>query len=179
MEHKLGILIVHNYYKFPGGEDVVVKNEKSLLEKHGHFVASYSRSNKEMENFTLLKKILLPLTCVFSFRTYRDVKRIIRENEIDIVHVHNTLSLVSPSVYYAALACGKPVVQTLHNFRMLCPAATFSRNNRICEECINKGLRCAVRYSCYRNSKMQTLMSVLILKTHRFLGIYKRLYYIC
>lgn len=179
MEHKERILIVHNYYKLPGGEDVVVKNEKALLEKYGHFVVLYSRSNKEIENFAVLKKMLLPLTSVFSFRTYCDVKRLILEKEIDIVHVHNTLSLVSPSVYYAALVCGKPVVQTLHNFRMLCPAATFSRNNRICEECIDKGLICAVYHNCYRDSKIQTLMSALILKIHRLLGTYKRLYYIC
>lgn len=179
MEHKQKILIVHNYYKLPGGEDTVVENEKKLLEMHGHSVVLYSRSNKEMENFSLLQKLLLPFTSLFSIRTYHDVKQLIQEKEIDIVHVHNTLSLVSPSVYYAALACGKPVVQTVHNFRLLCPAATFLRDNRICEECINKGLWCAVRHSCYRGSKIQTIMSVLILKTHRFLGTYKRLYYIC
>ena len=60
MEHKERILIVHNYYKLPGGEDVVVKNEKALLEKYGHFVVLYSRSNKEIENFAVLKKMLLP-----------------------------------------------------------------------------------------------------------------------
>ncbi|MCI9680097.1 MAG: glycosyltransferase family 4 protein [Lachnospiraceae bacterium] len=179
MEHKQRVLIVHNYYKLPGGEDMVVENEKCLLEEHGHFVDLYSRSNKEIDHFSVIQKLLFPFTILFSLRTYRDVKQLIRENDIDIVHVHNTLSLISPSVYYAAFACKKPVIQTVHNFRLLCPAATFLRDEKICEECINKGLKCAVRYGCYRGSKIQSFMSAAILKLHRSLGTYKRLYYIC
>lgn len=179
MEQKQRVLQVHNYYKVPGGEDSVVANEKRLLEEHGHTVFLYSRSNKEMEAFSIVRKLLLPFTSLFSLHTYHEVKRLIREENIDIVHVHNTLSLVSPSVYYAAFSCKVPVVQTLHNFRMLCPAATFLREGKICEDCVDKGLGCAVRYSCYRGSKLQTLMSVIILKFHRILGTYKRLNYIC
>lgn len=179
MVRKQRVLIVHNYYKLPGGEDMVVKNEKDLLEKHGHSVVIYSRSNKEIDYFLAVQKILLPLTSLFSLRTYRNVKQLIEEKEIDIVHVHNTLSLVSPSVYYAAFTCRKPVVQTVHNFRLLCPAATFLRDGRVCEECVEKGLRCAIRYGCYRGSKLQSLVSAGILKLHRFLGTYKRLFYIC
>ena len=93
--------------------------------------------------------------------------------------VHNTLSLISPSVYYAAFACRKPVVQTIHNFRLLCPAATFLREGKVCEDCVEKGLGCAVRYGCYRESRLQSFMSVVILKFHRMLGTYKRLFYIC
>ena len=111
MECKQRVLIVHNYYKLPGGEDTVVENEKKLLEEHGHTVILYSRTNKEMEHFSVLQKLLLPLASLFSLRTYYDVKQLIRENKIDIVHVHNTLSLISPSVYYAAFVCRKPVIQ--------------------------------------------------------------------
>src|SRR5699024_7805620 len=93
--------------------------------------------------------------------------------------VHNTLSLISPSVYYAAFAGGVPVVQIMCNFRFLCPAATFIRNGKICEDCVKYGLGCAVRHNCYRGSKAQTLVSVAILKLHRMLGTYRRLFYIC
>lgn len=179
MVHKQKILLVHNYYKIPGGEDTVVENERRLLEEHGHEVYFYSRSNSEMETFSAVQKICLPLTSLFSLRTYREVKKLIHEKNIDIVHVHNTLNLVSPSVYYAAFACKKPVVQTIHNFRLLCPAATFLRNERICEDCVENGLGCAVSHGCYRGSKIQTLACAAILKLHRILGTYKRLFYIC
>lgn len=176
---KQKVLLIHNYYKIPGGEDVAVANEKRLLEQHGHEVLLYTRSNQEMESFSILQKLLLPFTALFSLRTYREVKRLIKREKPDIVHVHNTLTLISPSVYYAAFACGVPVVQTMHNFRLLCPAATFVREGKICEDCVEHGLDCAVRHSCYRGSKLQTLMSVAILRLHRLLGTYRRLFYIC
>ena len=179
MDRKQNVLIIHNYYKIPGGEDTVAANEKRLLEEHGHHVAFYSRSNQELDMLPFWKKLLLPLSFFFSLRTYRDVKRLIREEQIDIVHVHNTLSLISPSVYYAAFVCKVPVVQTVHNFRLLCPAATFVREGKICEDCVQKGLGCAVRHSCYRGSKIQTLVSAGILKLNRMLGTYRRLFYIC
>ena len=140
---KYRILQIHNFYQIPGGEDVVVRNEKKLLEEHGHEVFTYYRSNKELNEGNKLKKLFIPFTAVYSLKTCREVKKIIRENKIDIVHVHNTLMMVSPSVFYAAFQCKVPVVQTLHNFRMLCPAGSFFRNNVICEECVDGGLKCA------------------------------------
>ena len=179
MVSKLRILLIHNYYKLPGGEDTVVENEKRLLEEQGYFVCLYTRSNSEMDGFSAWRKLLLPLTAVFSLRTYREVKKLIREQQIDIVHVHNTLALISPSVYYAALCCGRPVVQTLHNYRLICPNGLLYRDGHICEECIKKGYRCAVMHACYRNSRLQTMTSVLALKVHRLLGVYNRLNLIC
>lgn len=173
------ILQVHNFYQIPGGEDVVVRNEKRLLEEHGHKVYTYYRTNKELNERGKLGKILLPFTAVYSFKTVREVKKLIKENHIDIVHVHNTLTMVSPSVFYAAFQCGVPVVQTLHNFRMLCPAGSFFRDNVICEECVSGGLKCAVQHKCYRNSKLQTIVSAMILKIHRMLGTYRRVNFIC
>ena len=176
---KKTILLVHNYYKIPGGEDTVVVNEKKLLEDNGHRVILYTRNNSEIDKFSFLKKLFLPISSVFSFKTYRDIKRIIKNENIDIVHVHNTLTLISPSVYYAAIKKKVPVVQTIHNFRLICPGATFYREGHICEDCCTKGLRCAIKHRCYRSSKLQSLVSVLILKIHRMLGIYKKIDYIC
>ena len=179
MEKKLRILQVHNAYQIPGGEDVVVANEKKLLEMNGNEVFSYSRNNDELKTMNTFQKLLIPFTAVYSFKTYREVKKLIRENKIDIVHVHNTLMVVSPSVFYAAFHCHVPVVQTLHNFRMLCPAGSYFRGDRICEECSEKGLQCSLKYGCYRGSKAQTFVSAAILKIHRMLGTYRKVNFIC
>ena len=178
-EKKQKVLIVHNYYQIPGGEDTVVANEKKLLEEHGHDVLLYTRHNSELKEMSKFQKLLLPFSTIFNWNSYREIKRIIKTEKIDIVHVHNTLNMISPSVYYAALRCRVPVVQTIHNFRLLCPGATFFRDGQICEECLEKGLGCAVKHSCYRNSKIQTLACVISLKIHRLLGIYGKLNYIC
>ncbi len=173
------ILQIHNFYQIPGGEDVVVRNEKKLLEEHGHVVRTYYRSNSELNEGGRFKKLLIPFTAIFSLKTYREVKKLIEEENIDIVHVHNTLMMISPAVFYAAFHCKVPVIQTLHNFRMLCPAGSFFRDNVICEECVDHGMRCAVRHKCYRNSKLQTIVSAGILKLHRMLGTYYRVNFIC
>lgn len=177
--NKERVLIVHNYYQVPGGEDTVVTNEKRMLEDYGHEVILYSRSNSELKEFNIFQKLSLTFSTVFSLRTYRQVKKIISENNINIVHVHNTLSLISPSVYYAAFTCKVPVIQTIHNFRLLCPGATFYRNGEICEECISNGLKCALNHKCYRGSLLQSLACVITLTIHRLIGTYKKLNYIC
>lgn len=178
-ENKQNILIVHNYYQIPGGEDTVVANEKKMLEDQGHKVVVYSRNNSELKKMSKLQKLTLPFITVFNLRTYRDIKKLIKTEQIDIVHVHNTLNLISPSVYYAARVMKVPVVQTIHNFRLLCPGATFYRDGHICEDCVKNGLWCAVKHGCYRNSKLQTLACVINTKIHRMTGIYGRLNYIC
>ena len=178
-DKKANVLIVHNYYQIPGGEDTVVANEMKLLADNGHQVSLYSRNNSELAKFTKLQKSLLPLMTVFNLKTYKEIRKIIREKKIDIVHVHNTLNLVSPSVYYAAKSCNVPVVQTIHNFRLLCPAATFYRDGHICEDCVQKGLFCSVKHNCYRGSKVQTLACVITTKIHKALGIYRKINYIC
>lgn len=178
-EQKERVLIVHNYYQIPGGEDTVVSNEKKLLEDHGHQVFLYTRHNGELKEFSKLQKLFLPFSTIFNLKTYREVKQLIRKEKIDVVQVHNTLNLISPSVYYAAFHEKVPVIQTIHNFRLLCPGASFYRDGHICEDCVSKGLKCAVKHRCYRNSKAQTLACVINTRIHRMLGTYRRVSYIC
>ena len=178
----MNILVVHNYYRIPGGEDTVVRNEIELLKSHGHEVTVYTRSNSEfahLQGIGKLRKLAIPFVTIYNPKTSRDITSIIREKKIDVVHVHNTLNLISPSVYYAARRCKVPVVQTIHNFRLLCPGATFNREMHVCEDCVSKGLSCALKHKCYRGSFLQTLACVLLLKIHRSTGIYGKINYIC
>lgn len=165
------ILLVHCHYRLPGGEDAVFAAERAMLEQHGHAVTVYERSN---ETHTLPEKLLLPLRALYSFRTVREVRRLIRRDKIELVHVHNTLLAISPSVFWACFREGVPVVQTLHNFRLFCPNGVLLRGGRVCEDCTRGGLRCAVRHACYRGSRAQSLICAGIYALHRFLGTYRR-----
>ncbi len=173
------VLIIHNYYKIPGGEDTVVANEKKLLESHGHEVFLYTRNNGEMDAYSRLQKLTLPINTVFSLRSYKEVSRILDEKHIDIMHVHNTVCVISPSVYYAAFSKRIPVLQTIHNFRLLCPAATFLRDGFICDECVDHGLMHSIQYACYRSSKLQTFALAFTEAIHKEVCTYKKLNYIC
>lgn len=174
---KHNVLMAHNYYQVPGGEDTVFHNEVNMLEKNGHKVTKYTRHNDEIKS-GVLSKLKLGIDTIFSFKTYKEVKKLIDENDIDVVHVHNTLPLVSPSIYYAARAKRVPVVQTIHNFRLLCPGATFTRNGEICEDCVSKGLEQSLMHRCYRGSLAQTFIMYAMLKFHRVIGTYDKINYI-
>ena len=113
--NKQKVLMVHNFYQIGGGEHTVFKNEVELLRENGHEVIVYTRSNDELKN-SIMKLALLPFATIWSWKTYFDVRKIIKQEHIDIVHCHNTFPLISPSVYYAARSMKVPVVQTIHNY---------------------------------------------------------------
>ena len=174
-EARPAVLLVHCRYRLPGGEDAVFAADRAMLEAHGHRVVTYERSNDEGG---LAAKLLLPLRAVFSLKTCREVKALIRSEKIEIVHVHNTLFAVSPSVFWAARAAGVPAVQTLHNFRLFCPNGVLLREGKVCEDCPRQkgGLFNAVRHGCYRNSRAQSAVCAFLYAFHRLLGTYRRVH---
>ena len=165
------ILLVHCHYRLPGGEDAVFAAERALLERRGHQVIVYERSNEEAAHG--LPKALLPLHAVWNHAAARDIKHIIKTQNIDAVHIHNTLLLLSPAVVRAAKSTGVPVVQTLHNFRLFCPNGILLRDGRVCEDCPRHGLSCAIRHRCYRGSLAQTLVVAAAYCLHRRLGTWR------
>ena len=165
------ILLIHCHYRLPGGEDAVFAAERALLERRGHTVVVYERSNEEAAHG--LAKLLLPLHAVWNRRAAREVRDLIAREKPDAVHIHNTLLLLSPAVVRAAKESGMPVVQTLHNFRLFCPNGILLRQGRVCEDCPRHGLSCAVRHRCYRGSLLQTLVVAAAYALHRRLGTWR------
>ena len=92
------ILLVHCHYRLPGGEDAVFAAECAMLQAHGHRVITYERNN---DAGGLAQKLLLPLRAIYSTKTVREVRALIRKEQVDLVHVHNTLLTISPSVFQA------------------------------------------------------------------------------
>lgn len=165
------ILLVHCHYRLPGGEDAVFAAERAMLQAHGHRVITYERNN---DAGGLAQKLLLPLRAIYSTKTVREVRTLIRKEQVDLVHVHNTLLTISPSVFQACFKEHVPAVQTLHNFRIFCPNGILMRDGHVCEECPQHGLGCAVRHSCYRGSRAQSLVCAGIYAFHRLLGTYRK-----
>ena len=130
------LLFVHNAYQQRGGEDAVVDSEVALLRAHGHSVSEYRRDNREIEAAAPMSRAALAMDALWSRRTTREVGALLQELRPDIVHVHNTFPLISPSVYSCVARAGVsivPIVQTLHNFRLACPQAMFLRDGRVCD----------------------------------------------
>ena len=167
------IVLVHNSYQQAGGEDVVVAQERRCLERAGHEVVFYSRSNAEIEALAPVQKLILPKDVVWSSRTRREFTNLLIREAPDLVHIHNTFAVISPSIYSACRERGVPVVQTLHNFRWMCPSATFFRDGAICEECSQDGLWRSVCHGCYRGSRPASAAVALMLAAHRLLGTWR------
>ncbi len=161
------ILLVHNKYQQPGGEDVVFEQERKLLESAGHNVATYCRTNDEINQYTGLQRLTLIKNTISSDDSRRQVLEVLQREEPEVVHIHNTFMMISPSIYSACREAGVPVVQTLHNYRLLCPAANFFRDGHVCEECEHHGVWRGVRYGCYRGSRLATATVAVMLTVHR------------
>lgn len=165
------ILQVHNSYQQPGGEDAVCAAEHELLTSQGHTVLQYLAHNDAIRD---MPAIQIGAKTIWNSQTYSQARVLIRSERPEVVHVHNSFPLISPAIYYAAATEGVPVVQTLHNYRLLCPAATFFRENGVCEECLGRRLlHPAVLHRCYRGSALATGAVSSMLVVHRLAGAWK------
>lgn len=159
------ILILHNTYQQAGGEDAVVERESKLLRDHGHEVFLHSVSNDSITGFW--SKAVTALRTPYSRWGQKETSRMIHETHPDLVHVHNFFPLFSPSIYDACQNARVPVVQTLHNYRTICAGALLMREGKTCEDCIQGAPYKAVLHSCYRNSRLGSLIVARMIDMHR------------
>src|SRR5271156_3978279 len=129
------ILLVHNSYQSPGGEDQVFAQETELLRGRGHQVLVYQASNDQVKRQNPLVTVA---NTIWNPRAHRELRELMHREKPDIVHVHNTFQVISPAIYYAANEEGIPVVQSLHNSRLLCPPSLFFRDGNVWEVCLEK-----------------------------------------
>jgi glycosyltransferase involved in cell wall biosynthesis len=164
------VLAVHNSYQQRGGEDTVVDSEIGLLRAHGHLIETYFRSNDDVAG---MSSLALARQTLWSDRTTSDLTELIRRFQPDVIHAHNTFPLISPSLYWAAARAGVPVVQTLHNFRLMCLNALFLREGRVCEDCLGHVPWRGVARRCYRGSPAASGVLAGMLTLHRGLGTFR------
>lgn len=164
------VVVAHNRYQHRGGEDTVVEAEIALLQAHGHELETYFRSNDSVAG---MAPAALARDTLWSDRTTRELTELIRRFQPDVIHAHNTLPLISPSLYWAAERAGVPVVQTLHNFRLMCLNALFLREGKVCEDCLGHSPWRGVTRACYRGSHAASGALAGMLLLHRGLGTYR------
>jgi glycosyltransferase involved in cell wall biosynthesis len=170
MRSALRVLVTHNRYQLRGGEDSVCESEVDLLRQHGHEVEMFERSNTELNGGSKLSAAAEAIWSRDSGQAFRTALGRFRP---DVVHVHNTFAKISPAIYWEAARAGIPVVQTLHNFRLLCPQAMFLRDGKVCEDCLGKlPWRGALR-GCYRGSVAQSTVLASMVTVHRAVGTWQ------
>src|SRR5947207_2727500 len=159
------ILLCHNFYQQPGGEDQSFAAEARLLEEKGHEVFRYTVHNDAIHGMSRLN---VARRTFWNPESHAAVRALIRRERPTVLHCTNTFPLISPAVYYAARAEGVAVVQSLRNYRLLCPNALFLRDGRVCEDCLGKGFPWpGVLHGCYREDRAATDVSEAMVDGHR------------
>lgn len=162
------VLLVHNAYREPGGEDAVFEEEAALLEARGHEVLRYRAHNDSVAG---MGRAALVAGTFWNRAVYREIGALVRRHRPAVVHFHNTFPLVSPAGYYAAASGGVPVVQTLHNYRLVCPNGLLFRDGRPCEDCLGRRFPWpAVAHGCYRGGRPATAVAAAMVSAHGAVG---------
>ena len=162
------ILLVHNQYQQLGGEDTIFDTEADLLESYGHQVIRYTTHNDRIKE---INPLTLAATTVWNHPVYNEIRTLIQREKPQVAHFHNTFPLISPAAYYAASQEGVPVVQTLHNFRLLCANGLFFRDGHVCESCLtNKNPLPGIIHGCYRESRTASAATAMMVKFHDLIG---------
>jgi glycosyltransferase involved in cell wall biosynthesis len=163
------ILLVHNTYRStaPSGENRVVEQEGEALAALGHQVETFGRLSDEIEDWPAWQKATLPARVIWNPTSKRDLAATLARVRPDVVHVHNTFPLLSPSVLYACRDANVPVVATLHNYKLLCASGDFFRDGNVCHDCAGGNPVPALVHRCYRGSVLATGPTVLAARAHR------------
>jgi len=173
----LKVLLAHCFYRSsaPSGEDSVYLSEKELLESNGVDVIPLEKYNDCVNVTTFMNKVKTAKNTIWSKSAYDEISQLIKHFKPDVAHFHNTFPQLSPSAYKACYDNGVPVVQTLHNYRNICPGAMLLRNGKSCELCLNGSIFPinSLMHKCYRNSISATAPLALMIANSRLNGAYK------
>jgi glycosyltransferase involved in cell wall biosynthesis len=168
----MNILVAHNLYKQPGGEDQCVAAEIAMLRAYGHEVTPYSLSNDSIDAMTSFQ---VATRTIYSRPAFHQLRRLFRKERPQIAHFHNTFPLISPAAYYAARAENVPVVQTLHNFRLCCVNAALFRDGKVCEDCLGKSVAWpGIVHKCYHGRRDAAAVVAGMQTLHRLLGTWRK-----
>jgi glycosyltransferase involved in cell wall biosynthesis len=174
-EAGMKLLLAHNRYRHQGGEDEVFSREGDLLRSSGHEVFEYVRHSREISRASIVSNIKTATGTLWAWDSTREMYALLHRVKPDLVHFHNTFPLISPAAYYICREEGIPVVQSLHNPRMLCPAATLYRQGRVCEDCLGRKFAWpGVVHACYHHSHAQTAVVAGMLGLHRLLQTWQK-----
>jgi len=166
------ILLVHNYYKDRGGEDVAYDAQINLLRNSGYDVIEYSKKSEEIDKF--FKKISTSISSFYSFKTYREIKRMITEEKPDIAHIHNIFPVISPSIYSVLYKSNIPIIHTIHNYRFFCANGLCLKNGQVCDKCKDLSFR-NIFNICRKEKKLYNFLISLNLYLMRIRNVYSKI----
>jgi len=165
----LKILLCHNYYQQAGGESLVFENQIKGLKDKGHSVITYCEDSNDIFGYSQINKIKMIISGYYSQKTCRDVRLLVEQEIPDVAIVQNVFPLISPSIYSSLHSLKIPIIQSIYNYRFVCPAGELYTKGKICERCISGNFSHAVIHRCYRESTLQSAWYASIIGFHHYL----------
>lgn len=157
------VLVLHSrgLRAYPSGELGVIRSESEALRKRGIEVrVRLFGPNETRQTKPVSGEMRSAYPSLWSFSRSRDVLREIDSFRPDVLHIHNLIPYLSPSILSSAHRRNVPTVQTLHNGRWLCIEGGFNRNGRYCEKCVGKNGWAGVLHGCNRGVAISTLLQL-------------------
>lgn len=168
------VLLIHNYYQFWGGEDTYVTSLQKLLTDNGHKVYLYTKDSKNIRTFW--DKIRTALNLFWNPKMATELNKLILNVKPDVAHFNNVYPLIGATAYWICKKNKIKIVQTIHNYRFMCPKGILFRNGKICELCINKHIFSpAIRFGCYHKSRLASLFYSISFFFHKSMGIFSHI----
>jgi glycosyltransferase involved in cell wall biosynthesis len=171
------VLLIHNFYgsENPSGENVAFVAELELLKRRGIEVTRFETSSDEIRAKGTSGLIVGGLSTPYNFKSASDIRKLALKTKPDVVHVHNTFPLISPSVFWGIRNLPCAAVLTLHNYRLFCAAGMPLRDGQVCTQCLDKrSMIPGLRYGCYRGSRLATIPLALSIALHRQIGTWTK-----
>lgn len=170
------VLIIHNKYSNYGGEDKIVEQQYNIFKKNGIDVRLYCKDNNFINKFTKINKFKLIKEAYYSMQVEKELLIFLVDFKPDIIHIHNIYPLVSPVVYDLFSKMNIPIVQTLHNYRFICPNGLMFNNNIVCEKCLQKDSYYHCFFNkCYHNSYVQSLWYADVIRRANNKGLFNKI----
>jgi glycosyltransferase involved in cell wall biosynthesis len=188
----LKVLMPNAFYYERGGCEVYTFALSKELAEHGHEVVPFSMSDErnfpsEYEEYfvdnidfsevsadlNFSRRIKAAIRVLYSNEAKRKIRRLIERTDPDLAHVHNIAHHLSPSILVGIKQFGLPIVQTLHDYKLICPSTLLFCGGRVCERCKYKKYYNAVIHRCKRGSIGASALAALELYVHRVMRIYE------
>lgn len=162
------VLIIHNHYQDPGGEDTVVAQEARLLAEMGNVEVLTFQNRKGWRG--LWQTLWSP----WNLWAGQRVKRVLNRYQPDLIHIHNLHYALGPIAIRIAKQRNIPIVMTLHNYRLLCPSAILFYNGRVFTDSLHASFPWrAVRLGVHSHSRLKTFWLAMTTWLHKKLGTWR------
>ncbi len=178
------ILQINKFYYLKGGSERYLFELSKILEENGHKVIPFSTQNNQNEKSEYSKYFIKLINLdkfnikniikfFWNYDAIKQLEKLIKKEKPNIVHLHNIAHQISPAIIHTLKKHNIPIVQTLHDYKLICPNYQLFNRGKICEKCNGGKYYNCIFNKCVKDSFAKSLLATLeaylhnkILKTY-------------